>query len=511
MKQFHRHILLLTAVSIISGATVTKIQAQAGHLNAENMAMGGGGTAFIDGYHANFINPANLTLNYSRKTNVEIGLIGIGASAGGSLANISAYNKYFTNDVVLEGETADEALNGLFGADENGLNTVGLNADVVPLGIRIQQSNWAFSIAGRSRALFRFGANRGTGKLLLKGPNSEEFSEATPVNFSNEIFFLSEISLGFARRFLDVNIPILADNVSLSVGVAPKILLGMHYSKFEMRSTLQIQETNPRQFRYLHDFEYNIQVSGDQAEQLRRFSEANQPPNNTADFGDFFNPDGEDFSKFEDIGLGLDVGATIEIDIEPNRQQSSVNTLNISASVTDIGSVAFNTAGSFSNKQLFDWQGVSNLDLERIEEEFNNDTGNFLEFVFSDSLGSGIYGNFSPDNNEVKAKLPTRFNVGSYWQVGKLGFSLDVSTGLRDIGMDGSNNSFSVGASYQFLGFIPVRAGMRTGGVASAVYSVGTGFDFDHFTFTVAVSSTGDNASEGSILGAAWSGIVLRF
>lgn len=161
---------------------------------------------------------------------------------------------------------------------------------------------------------------------------------------------------------------------------------------------------------------------------------------------------------------------------------------------------------------MFDWQGVERLDFERIENEFNDNTGDFLNFVFADSIGNGIYSDFQPDNNgKVKADLPTRLNIGGLLQLGKLGLSADITSSFRDVGFTEDETAFALGAEYRLLNFIPLRAGIRTGGVASTVYSVGTGIDLRHLTFTLAVSSTGTNPNNGSTLGAAWSGLVLRF
>jgi len=489
--------------------------AQTSHITARNMALGGGGTAYMDGYHANFINPANLLLNYDRRTNIEIGILGgISASAGGSLANISVYNEFFTQGRSIEGATADEALDGLFGTN-NEMKSVGLNADVIPLGIRIQKQKWSFSAATRARTLFRFEANRGFGKLLVKGINADDFGEETPVNFMSESFLISEVSVGVARQFLDVDLPLLAKNVKLFVGAAPKLLMGMNYTRFDFRSTLQVNETSPQRFQYLHDFNYTIQATGDPSDQLREFSEENQISNHNADLFDTFSPEGDDFSNFEEVGFGLDLGATIEMELEGFPilgSKSGPNLLRVGASITDIGSVTFDQSGTFNNNQLFDWRGVDNLDLERVENEFDDDVGEFLDFVFADSIANGVYADFRPEEDgKVKAKLPTKFNLGAQLQLGKLGISADVTSGIRDIGLDADNSSFALGAEYKLLNFIPLRAGLRAGGVASTVYSVGTGLDFRRFTFTLAVSSTAEDPSNGSKIGGAWSGLVFRF
>ena len=49
--------ILLTICFGLSAATLV---AQSRHYNSRTLGMGGGGTAIIDGYHANFLNPVTI-------------------------------------------------------------------------------------------------------------------------------------------------------------------------------------------------------------------------------------------------------------------------------------------------------------------------------------------------------------------------------------------------------------------------------------------------------------------
>ena len=65
-----------------------------------NMALGGGGVTYVSDYDALFVNPANLMLRDKKNTFV-IGFGNVNASGGGPLANINAYNQYFTKGDTL--------------------------------------------------------------------------------------------------------------------------------------------------------------------------------------------------------------------------------------------------------------------------------------------------------------------------------------------------------------------------------------------------------------------------
>lgn len=102
---------IAASVSLIGNMT-GDANAQSRHLTAQNIGLGGGGTAYQDLYHANFVNPANLMLNHSKRPRITVGLAGgIYSSMGGSLMNIKTYNDYLTTGRVIEGATADDMLN----------------------------------------------------------------------------------------------------------------------------------------------------------------------------------------------------------------------------------------------------------------------------------------------------------------------------------------------------------------------------------------------------------------
>jgi len=100
--------LFLIAAGFLLG-WVSTAQAQSGHYSAQSLGLGGSGTAYIDTYHANFVNPANLMLNADTKPSTSIGILGgVSAMAGGPLMNVSVYNKHFTSGDVVGPEALDE-------------------------------------------------------------------------------------------------------------------------------------------------------------------------------------------------------------------------------------------------------------------------------------------------------------------------------------------------------------------------------------------------------------------
>ena len=94
--------IFILAFLLIS-AVQTNSWAQNRHYNTMTLGMGGGGVAVIDGYHANFLNPANLMINKDRVPSHQVGIFGgFGLHAGGSLLNVGVYNDYLTKGLTIE-------------------------------------------------------------------------------------------------------------------------------------------------------------------------------------------------------------------------------------------------------------------------------------------------------------------------------------------------------------------------------------------------------------------------
>ena len=104
-------------------ATSFEVLSQSRHYDSRSLSMGGGGTAYVDGYHANFINPANLMINSTKnRPKRSLGIVGgIGFRAGGTLINLDVYDQYLTQGLTLEGEVAEGFLTDLFGGTNSEL------------------------------------------------------------------------------------------------------------------------------------------------------------------------------------------------------------------------------------------------------------------------------------------------------------------------------------------------------------------------------------------------------
>ncbi|MDZ7681130.1 MAG: hypothetical protein U5J63_05290 [Fodinibius sp.] len=228
----------LVIVIGISLGGVSLAAAQSGHFSASSLSMGGTGTAYLDTYHANFVNPANLLVNSDTKPSTSVGLLGgISATAGGPLANISVYNDYFTTGDVVN---ASAALNDWFGTDASITKRMGAEVDIIPVGVSWRGEKMSFSLALRNRSLFSGSMNRGYAEVLLSGVTEERFSGGKPVNFASKGVLFSEVSAGVSYEVLELpSLPGIGKNVKIYVGAAPKYIIPHQTSSIDFNSTLE--------------------------------------------------------------------------------------------------------------------------------------------------------------------------------------------------------------------------------------------------------------------------------
>lgn len=508
-------------IFLITGLVVTvwgsNLQAQSTHLTSQSLGLGGGGTAYIDGYHANFVNPGNLLLEGDGKPRVSIGILGgLSTDMGGPLANISVYNTYFTTGDVIEGQLADQVLTEWFGSDPSKLKRFGIQTDFIPIGLSYRGDGWALGLAMRSRVLANAGINKGFAQLGVLGFDRDVFGDGQPVNFSVETMALHELSAGFAYEVMEMESLFgFAENVKIYAGVAPKLLLGANSTKIDFNSVLTLEGPGPNDIEEIrHQFTYSLQTTGEMSNQLMDYYNANQNQDETPQFNSYVDPVAEDFYGVKASGLGIDIGGTIEMDLEMpgiGNISSGRERLQIGLSITDLGGVSFkDNIARFEADDEFVWRGFD-FDDERIEEEFDGDRNEYMNHVLQDSISNEIYGSFAPTNiSKITQNLPTKFNVGSRLILNKLSVSLDFSSGFNYSGTNSKRLAMSTGLEYDLFGFLPLRVGMRTGGYSSTSYSAGFGFDFRNFEFSFAASNVANSANNGTGAGFAWSGLVIR-
>ncbi|MDR9416088.1 MAG: DUF5723 family protein [Gracilimonas sp.] len=500
-------VLLLLTI----GLTATSAFSQSRHYTSQSLGMGSGGTAYVSGFNSNFINPANLMLE-NQRANVEIGLFNFGLKAGGTLANVAVYNKYLTSNNIITSEnvgTSNESgirydmLNEWFGESSANERELSTTVSIAPIGVSYRGKKQAFSLATRIRITEDLTINKGMAELLTYGLDSDKFSTRTPVGFSTNTISFAEISIGYSRELDFFEIPDIAfaEDIRLFAGIAPKYLYGIYTTSMDFNSFFSMQDNNIR-----HEFNYSLETIGTLSTQLQAYEEA-YDLDNDAELGDYVDT-GEltdDFSSPQATGLGMDIGVTAQMDVSSLAVPLFIKApkrLTVSMSLTDLGSLNFDQdASSVFGEGDFTYTGAGNDD--DLDSFFSN---------LSDSLQNDVYGQFNSDQTSgIEYSLPSMFNFGTSLQMGNLLLALDYGVGFNNNGLNSDRSVLNLGAQYKILGFLPIRVGTRVGGYSSATYSVGLGLDFNNLELSFGAATVSNSESYGSSLGAAWSGLVIRF
>jgi hypothetical protein len=512
-------IKLSSLTLVLLSASGYHLYAQSGHQTARMMGLGGGGAAYQDLYHANFVNPANLMINHEKRPTITAGLAGgIYARAGGSLLNISIYNAYLTSGLVIEGEVADNMLDQWFGVSSSNMRSGSMDAGAVTLGGVYRSDRWVISAAHRYRVIAGGSFSRGVADLVFRGLDSDYFSDPRTINTRQEVMAYNEVSVGFAASiYSGQDLFGFTDGFRIYAGIAPKLLLGGDYASLSMNSTLRVQGVSATEGGSInHNFSYTLEAAGDFSDQLAAYNR-DRIAGSDPKLNDYVDYSAGNLAGINGISAGVDLGVTAELDLKENLFGGfgifrGEKKLRLGLSLTDLGSVSFSDrARSFSASDDFYWDGFQ-YDQATIDEQFDGDESAYFESVLIDSIGNDIYGNFSTvDQSRQSVGLPSQLRFGSHLELGRFGLMLDLGAGFVERGSNSKKIYLALGSEYRFWNRVPLRAGFRTGGENSTTYHAGTGIEFRNIDFTIGAATTASSKKSGATIAAAWSGIVVHF
>lgn len=509
-KIYSIRLLVPVLLMLLFSTDVSLIQAQNLFTSARNLSLGSGGTAYTYGYQSLFINPANLGFFRGGKQ-IMIGLPGdISLSAGGSLANISVYNQYFTGGNRIGASQVNSIVQKWFGNSMSQMHNIGVDAEVVPIAAVIKfGENTVVGASARFRTLGHVGMNRGMAEFMLRGLDSQSFSQPTPVNMDQRMMSTAELAVGLSHRFRFIGL--LPDNQELWFGATVQFIRGIDYSQGQFRSTLQLTDSS-----LVHKFNYTLETVGSMTNELDQFYQQRINPTTQPQLSDIrFRPlSGKGIIKGS--GYGFDFGATYLISFDDEytsgKRALPKHSLTLSAAVTDIGSVRFTqNAAIFSASSTFNWSGFQ-PDYNYIDAKYDSSFSNYMDYVVKDSLASDVYGAFSPSSHSaIKAKLPTAFHFGAYLNLHRLGVMVDAGKGYNSYGMNSTRPYVSVGAELYPLSILPVRVGYRFGGKTSNSFGLGTGLEFRNFKLNVSAMTVPSSRERGYNIATAVSSVILLY
>lgn len=439
------------------------VHAQSGMRSVRAVGTGGGSSVLDTGPAALYSNPANLTVG-PQEHSLEVQLLRIGTYAGGDFYQFDRSDPlFFDTEEALSSDEQKAILDEWFDSGQRNADTY---LEVVPLSVtyRPSDASWAAGFGIRGRAFQTSALNKGVFDVLLRGTNPDR---TVPVNGRTRVYSTIDFTGSFSYRL---------SSLPLSVGISPRIILGAGHADGTLDSRVTVSGDS-----LTHRFNYTARASGALSTGL-------------LDTFDAFSSDlSEDVFEgstgIAGTGVGIDIGATYTV--RPN--------LHVSASITDLGFVNWNTDAQTvtPSDNSFRFEGVT-LDLDRLENEFDDDIGEYVTDQV-DSLAQEAYQYVERDRSSYTTGLPTTLHLNGTWEpVSLVTLNGGLSVGLNEeAGAVPDPAALHLGSTLH-LGPFPIRAGVRLLGTQAATLSGGFGIHLGFYRLDVGVSLTPSTSTLGS-------------
>jgi hypothetical protein len=481
LKRIKTVLILSLLVSFFPTISIAQIS-----LSAENMALGGGGAAYLTGYEALFVNPANLLIqekNYS----LQIALFQGGAYFDSQIPIPNTRSRFsrYTNSLQPYTDLSDNRFIENSGRDdildrnypgERLFSHLQSQTDFYWFGIKWTGNERSYAMALRSRISSQYEIGRG-------------YYSQTPIEINNELQFdqsfyhnyqtLHELSFGYAESFTFLNglIPRLSEFI---VGIAPKVVIAGPYLDAEY---LNRYRSGDNGVQWTRQSEYTQRGSGYFSDPV--FNPLQNPGLSDApeaSLSNLLDPSG--------IGFGLDLGITYLItfgsDLSVLRREDmpTEKSLRISFSITDLGAIyhfqdAVELTAPFLEEDTETPGTLSDLYFQGAPNEHISFLNQFSESPF-DRVNRVASGSF-------ESLLPTALHAGALFQVNRLKIMGDISYTLTKTRFSANTPVAHLGVELRPLSFLPIRAGTRFAPNLPGYYSFGGGIETTYFDISAGV------------------------
>jgi len=482
-------------------------------LTPQNIGLGGGGTAYITGPEALFVNPANLRIRES-DYRVRLSLLNGGLyydELFPETFGLDRFTRFFdinqfqSSDLEprpLTSDISDNLIEGNFGERQQ-TKTVIHQGELHWFGVKWVRSERTYAIAARSRIANKFEVGRG---LFTTSSFDEGNTISRNQFFSHTTQVLHEISFGFGESFTYLNgqYPGLSEFI---IGIAPKVVIPGSYQDVE------------------YDRDFSFEPEGGSWESVRAFKQVSTG-SFTETAGSFFNSPGtainnlsppllSDMLRPQGIGFGLDAGITYlmtlgdDLSVLRDDNNPTEKSLRISLSISDLGFVIYNKdalqyESEPDNIELQESPPVSEFIYEGIPDEHYSFLAQFDDFAdlsITENRESGF-----------KVGLPTSIQAGAVFQYNRLKAVGDISYSIMKSAFTPPGLAVYTGLELRPLTYLPLRAGTRFAKDMPGTFSFGAGIEteFIHLHGSVMIRNRG-TGFENEILGMSALGITFYF
>lgn len=444
-----KNIKAIIAMFLMSSVTLFAQFGSYGSTDARRISMGNTSNAISQGVFSIGINPANiLNGNSTVDLTTVIPIPSISLSAGTSFMTLNDFNYFFGG---VNGQSRvltpddENRLNSLFSG--GGLILTNTSFNLFSVGVRLNPSIGAFAFSINDVLSVDFTVPSALSQLALSGNplgSSYNFNDTKA-----DAWWLRSYSLSYAREITEIPQNIFS---KIAAGITFKMVQGFAY--------VQSQQVNTS---FSTGNQGQITVDANSSV-LSAFSK---------DFGVKYSYDTtttkskkSPFPSPAGSGLGIDFGLSASIG----------DTWNFGLSVTDIGSINWdkNTAlttssGSFTLTDL-----TQKSQTDSLKNKFKGNSDSIASF--STNLPTAL-----------RLGASYKFNFGANSWPGTLLVAMDINKGFNDMPGNSTKTSFSLGAEWKPMDWIPfIRTGISIGGLTGFHWAAGIGIDTGVLEFNLA-------------------------
>lgn len=493
LKKKYALLLLLTILMCI-GSKSSHAQIS---LTTENMALGGGGTAYLTGYESLFVNPANLYIQ-EKNYRFQISLLQGGLyydtvlPVPGMLDRLNSFRdhtRFFdaqSSLTELEPDDYETILNRNYSGNNTSREFL-TESDFYWFGIKWARPERSYAISLRTRSATRYELGRG---FFSTTPIEKNNATIVDRSFSQQSQILHELSFGYAESFTFLNglLPQLSEFI---IGIAPKIVLS---GASQDATFSNIYERAPESAYWIHQSEYSQQTSGVLTQYGNHFFNSGRlPAQANHSFRDLMQPAG--------IGGGLDIGVTYlmtfgdDLSILRQQNQPTKKSLRIGLSVTDLGAV-------YQYKSPFQYSSASvvrSTNLIGMVSEATFTGAPNEHYLFLSQFDE--FTNLAPHSKNEESYdilLPTSIQAGALFQYQRIKLMGDFSYSLSETPFNHSGLASYIGVELRPFPYLPIRGGTRFARQMSGYYSFGTGLETKNFDLNMSVLLKSRNAGPTS-------------
>lgn len=456
-------------------------------LNARNISLGGGGTAYLSGVESNFYNPANLSI-YDREGRLHLNLGTIGTffepvlSSGRPRSQFERYADTFLRYEEGEQSITTDQRNTILEENYTGNSRTSEHlsrADMIWGGFQWIKDNKAYSLAVRTRMGSRIEVGRGWYSNEVIEQNGRSIRDFSLIK---QLQVLHEVSFGFSQEFSFLNGLIPRVN-KLYVGIAPKFVMGGAYENTFYRGRY-VSGPDQNTSNYVRDFASHS--SGSYSEMINSYSvtgNARAAIDSELDDGFLFEPTG--------YGAGIDFGLTYVIPLGSNlslldkgeNREPVEKSLRIGFSITDIGFIHYST----SPLQISTARTSSQINSQNpLSHQFVGSSGQVPAFFDEASdLPNPFVEAENRSEENFTGSLPTSINAGAVLDINRIKLMSDLTLGLNNTAFTNKKLVAHFGIESRPLPNLPLRFGTTLAAGKPMRFGAGTGIETRYWDFSI--------------------------